>query len=64
MHWGIVVQEAVTLSLVNIQSYPYVRAAMAKGKLALMGGYYNFVEGNFELWKIKYHIQSPEIIRP
>ncbi|XP_021669847.2 carbonic anhydrase 2 [Hevea brasiliensis] len=49
-------KEAVNLSLVNIQSYPYVRAAMAKGKLALRGGYYNFVDGSFELWEIKHQI--------
>ncbi|KAJ9140330.1 hypothetical protein P3X46_030989 [Hevea brasiliensis] len=56
-------KEAVNLSLVNIQSYPYVRAAMAKGKLALRGGYYNFVEGIFELWEIKHQITHPTIIR-
>ncbi|EEF52003.1 carbonic anhydrase, putative [Ricinus communis] len=52
-------ERAVNLSLVNIQSYPYVRAAMADKKIALRGGYYNFVDGSFELWKIEYRITHP-----
>ncbi|XP_050221466.1 carbonic anhydrase 2-like isoform X2 [Mercurialis annua] len=52
-------KEAVNLSLVNIQSYPYVRAAMANNSLTLRGGYYDFVNGSFQLWEVQYHITDP-----
>ena len=39
-------------SLVNLLSYPYVRAAVAERDLKLVGGYYNFVHGTFELWEL------------
>ena len=45
-----IVQEAVNLSLVNLLTYPYVRAGVAMGTLKLMGGHYDFVDGKFELW--------------
>ncbi|KAJ6676683.1 CARBONIC ANHYDRASE [Salix viminalis] len=45
--------EAVNLSLINIQTYPYVREKMARKALALRGGYYDFVKGCFELWEVK-----------
>ncbi|GFZ03727.1 carbonic anhydrase 1 [Actinidia rufa] len=43
-------REAVNLSLVNLLTYPYVQARVAKGTLKLMGGHYDFVHGKFELW--------------
>ena len=55
------VQESVNLSLVNLLSYPYVRAALANRALKLMGGYYDFVNGTFGLWKADFDIR-PEII--
>ncbi|KAM7483206.1 hypothetical protein LguiB_007789 [Lonicera macranthoides] len=42
--------EAVNVSLVNLLTYPYVRAGLANKKLELMGGYYDFVNGKFEMW--------------
>lgn len=38
------------MSLVNLLTYPYVRAGLANKTLELMGGYYDFVNGKFELW--------------
>ncbi|XP_050224977.1 carbonic anhydrase 2-like [Mercurialis annua] len=55
-------KEAVNLSLVNIKSYPYVRSAMANNNLTLRGGYYDFVNGTFQLWKINYEITDPKYI--
>ncbi|KAJ6411751.1 hypothetical protein OIU84_008350 [Salix udensis] len=51
--------EAVNLSLINIQTYPYVRESMARKALALRGGYYDFVKGCFELWEVKSIITPP-----
>lgn len=56
-------RESVNLSLVNLQSYPYVQKAISNRKLALRGGYYDFVHGVFELWELESHI-SPPIITP
>ncbi|KAH7528471.1 carbonic anhydrase 2 [Ziziphus jujuba] len=55
-------KEAVNLSLVNLQTYPYVQEKISKKKLALRGGYYNFVNGSFELWELKTCISHPIII--
>ncbi|KAF3437037.1 hypothetical protein FNV43_RR19790 [Rhamnella rubrinervis] len=55
-------REAVNLSLVNVQTYPYVQKAIAENKLALRGGYYDFVNGSFELWDLKTCISPPIII--
>ncbi|KDP31102.1 hypothetical protein JCGZ_11478 [Jatropha curcas] len=52
-------RESVNFSLINIQTYPYVKAAMDKGKLTLRGGYYDFVNGIFELWEVKDCITQP-----
>ena len=57
-------QEAVNLSLLNVQTYPYVQKAIAENKLALKGGYYDFVNGSFELWDLKTCISPPIIIPP
>ncbi|XP_011028568.1 PREDICTED: carbonic anhydrase 2-like isoform X2 [Populus euphratica] len=46
-------KEAVNLSLINLQTYPYVQERMAEGALALRGGYYDFVKGCFQLWEVK-----------
>jgi carbonic anhydrase len=43
-------KEAVNLSLANLLTYPFVRDALVSKKLSLKGGYYNFVDGTFELW--------------
>ncbi|KAF3530524.1 hypothetical protein DY000_02041396 [Brassica cretica] len=41
-------QEAVNVSLGNLLSYPFVRAAVVKNTLAIRGAPYNFVKGTFE----------------
>nr|XP_028965182.1 carbonic anhydrase 2-like [Malus domestica] len=56
-------REAVNLSLINLQTYPYVQKALAENNLALKGGYYDFVHGVLELWDVESHI-SPPIILP
>ncbi|XP_044485301.1 carbonic anhydrase 2-like [Mangifera indica] len=55
-------REAVNLSLVNLLSYPYVRKAVADQTLVLRGGYYDFVEGSFELWQLNTELSPPIII--
>lgn len=55
-------REAVNLSLVNLLSYPYVRAGVSNNAIALWGGHYDFVEGKFCLWKQDYCLTVPQII--
>ncbi|XP_050365220.1 carbonic anhydrase 2-like [Argentina anserina] len=56
-------REAVNVSLENLLTYPYVRKASSERKLAVRGGYYDFVNGVFELWeKHDSHISPPMII--
>lgn len=57
------VQEAVNLSLRNLQTYPYVQKAVSDKTLALRGGYYDFVNGIFELWELQSTISDPIIIQ-
>eukprot|EP00250_Pteridium_aquilinum_P015593 c22661_g1_i1 orf=558-1520(-) len=45
-------KEAVTHSLWNCLSFPFVREKMASGELTLHGGYYDFVNGAFEHWSL------------
>ncbi|KAK9198035.1 hypothetical protein WN944_013218 [Citrus x changshan-huyou] len=55
-------RESVNLSLVNLLTYPYVQRAVQDGTLALRGGYYDFVNGKFELWELKTDITPPIVI--
>ncbi|XP_074568029.1 carbonic anhydrase 2-like [Curcuma longa] len=41
---------AVKISLENLKTYPFVKDAVEKGSLKLFGAYYDFVNGNFEIW--------------
>lgn len=44
-------KEAVNLSLANLLTYPFVKDALVnKNLLGLLGGYYDFVNGAFDLW--------------
>ncbi|GAB2213256.1 hypothetical protein Droror1_Dr00021279 [Drosera rotundifolia] len=43
---------AVKLSLEHLQEYPYVKEGLHKKTLQLWGGYYDFVDGTFQLWNI------------
>lgn len=45
-------KEAVNTSLVNALTYPFVKEGLLNKTLALKGGYYDFVNGSFELWKL------------
>lgn len=45
-------KEAVNVTLANLLSYPFVREKVAKNKLTLRGGHYDFVNGTFELWEL------------
>ncbi|XP_062116283.1 carbonic anhydrase 2-like [Humulus lupulus] len=45
-------EEAVDLSLKNLHTYPYVKRAVEEKKIALRGGYYDFVVGTFKLWEL------------
>ncbi|KAI5322036.1 hypothetical protein L3X38_031108 [Prunus dulcis] len=56
-------REAVNLSLRNLQTYPYVQKAVSDKTLALRGGYYDFVNGIFELWELQSTISDPIIIQ-
>ncbi|XP_028769902.1 carbonic anhydrase 2 [Neltuma alba] len=52
-------KESVNNSLVNLQTYPYVQREMRKNKMGLYGGYYDFVKGEFKLWKYDAHVTEP-----
>lgn len=44
-------------SLVNLLSYPYVRSGVANKTLKIMGGYYNFVDGKFQIMEVDYDVK-------
>ncbi|XP_062078619.1 carbonic anhydrase 2-like [Humulus lupulus] len=46
-------EEAVNLSLKNLHSYPFVKKGVEEKKIALRGGYYDFVNGSFKLWELE-----------
>ncbi|XP_058781785.1 carbonic anhydrase 2-like [Vicia villosa] len=48
--------ESVKHSLVNLHTYPYVVTGIKNKNLALLGGYYDFVKGEFKLWKYESHV--------
>lgn len=52
-------KESVNNSLVNLLTYPYVDREIRNKKLALLGGYYDFVVGEFKLWKYNSHFTKP-----
>jgi len=51
-------REAVNVSLTNLLTYSFVRERVVKGTLALKGGYYDFVNGSFELWGLQFGLSS------
>ncbi|XP_061365374.1 carbonic anhydrase 2-like [Gastrolobium bilobum] len=52
-------KESVNNSLVNLRTYPYVEKETRNNNLRLSGGYYDFVEGEFKLWKYKSEFTEP-----
>ncbi|KAM5566784.1 carbonic anhydrase, chloroplastic [Rosa sericea] len=55
-------KEAVNVSLANLLTYPFVREAVVNNKLALKGGYYDFVNGGFQLWDLDFNITTNMIV--
>lgn len=53
-------KEAMNVSLGNLLTYPFVREGLVKKTLALKGGYYDFVNGTFELWGLDFGL-SPSL---
>ncbi|XP_073045013.1 carbonic anhydrase 2-like [Primulina eburnea] len=53
-------KEAVNVSLGNLLSYPFVRDGLVNKTLALKGGYYDFINGTFELWGLDFSL-SPSL---
>ncbi|XP_045823457.1 carbonic anhydrase 2-like [Trifolium pratense] len=51
--------ESVNNSLVNLHTYPYVDREIRNKNLALLGGYYDFVNGEFKLWKYMSVVTKP-----
>lgn len=43
-------QESVNVSLTNLLSYPWVKEKVIGKKLSIHGGFYDFVEGSFQVW--------------
>lgn len=52
-------KESVNNSIVNLLTYPYVEREVRNKSLELFGGYYNFVKGEFKLWKYKSQVTEP-----
>jgi len=53
-------KEAVNVSLGNLLTYPFVKAAVVNKQLSLKGGHYDFVKGAFDLWNLDFGI-SPSL---
>ncbi|CAL9063822.1 beta carbonic anhydrase 2, chloroplastic-like [Musa acuminata AAA Group] len=43
--------EAVNVSLQNLKTYPFVKEAVEKNSLKLIGAHYDFVSGSLETWE-------------
>jgi len=43
-------RHGVRLSLENLNTFPFVREALAAGKLSLQGWYLNIFDGALEIW--------------
>ncbi|KAM6569952.1 hypothetical protein CsatB_017937 [Cannabis sativa] len=46
-------EEAVNLSLKNLNSYPFVLKRVEEKKITLRGGYYHFGDGSLKLWELE-----------
>ncbi|XP_027153289.1 carbonic anhydrase 2 [Coffea eugenioides] len=53
-------KETVNVSLGNLLTYPFVRDGLVKRTLAVKGGYYDFIQGSFELWGLEFNF-SPSV---
>ncbi|KAK4710537.1 hypothetical protein R3W88_005050 [Solanum pinnatisectum] len=52
-------KEAVNVSLANLLTYPFVRDGLVNKTLALKGGYYDFIKGEFKLWGLHFGLSHP-----
>ncbi|XP_020230317.1 carbonic anhydrase 2 [Cajanus cajan] len=57
-------KESVNNSLVNLKTYPYVETGIRNKSIALLGGYYDFVKGEFKVWKYETDFTEPITIPP
>ncbi|GKA50173.1 carbonic anhydrase 2-like protein [Tanacetum coccineum] len=53
-------EKAVNVSLGNLLSYPFVKAAVMSKTLTLKRGYYDFVKCSFDTWSLDYGV-SPSL---
>ncbi|KAL8196546.1 hypothetical protein R6Q57_024841 [Mikania cordata] len=54
--------EAVNVSLGNLLTYPFVKAAVMNRTLSLKGGYYNFVKATFDIWCLDHGVSSSVVV--
>ncbi|OIV91589.1 hypothetical protein TanjilG_09001 [Lupinus angustifolius] len=47
-------KESINISLSNLLTYPWIEEKVAKEKLSVHGGYYNFIDCSFEKWTLDY----------
>ncbi|KAI3698884.1 hypothetical protein L2E82_42779 [Cichorium intybus] len=52
-------KEAVNVSLGNLLTYPFIKAAVLSKTLTLKGGYYNFLKGSFDFWCLDHGLSPP-----
>ncbi|KAL3515491.1 hypothetical protein ACH5RR_022393 [Cinchona calisaya] len=45
---------SINQSMLNLLTYPWIEEKVAKGKLSVHGGYYDFVDCAFEKWTLDY----------
>ncbi|CAI9104111.1 OLC1v1002724C2 [Oldenlandia corymbosa var. corymbosa] len=45
---------SINQSLLNLLSYPWIEEKVAKRRISIHGGYYNFVDCTFEKWTLDY----------
>lgn len=51
---GILLQESINRSLLNLLTYPWIEEKVKNGILSVHGGYYDFVDCTFEKWTLDY----------
>jgi len=49
-------KESVNVSLTNLLSYPWVKEKVIGKKVSLHGGFYDFVEGSFQVWDFEVNV--------
>eukprot|EP00249_Psilotum_nudum_P016959 c26076_g1_i1 orf=617-1606(-) len=54
-------KESVNVSLKNLLAFPWVKELVSQNKLALHGGYYDFLDGSFQHWPSSVKVESEVI---